>query len=63
MTPLTLLARGSRDPKKFSTFLLTQGGVPKDPDHRRHEQAEEGRMTPTLLPCIRPSLLHAPTFC
>ena len=59
----SLLARGSRDPKEFIKFLFTQGRVPKDPDHRRHAQAEEGRMTPTLPPCVRPSLLHAPTFC
>ena len=46
MAHLTPLARGSRDPKEFVKFLLTRGGVPKDPDHRRHTQAEEGRMTP-----------------
>ena len=63
MAHLTPLAKGSRYPKEFKKCLLTRGGAPKDPDHRRHAQAEEGRMTPTLLPCIRPSSLHAPTFC
>ena len=43
--------------------LLTGGGVPKDPYHRRHERAEEGRMTPTLPPFVRPGSLHSPTFC
>ena len=52
MAHLTPLARGSRDPKEFVKFLLTRGGVPKDPDHRHNAQAEEGRMTPTLPLCI-----------
>ncbi len=32
MTHFTPLARGSKDPKKFVNFLLTQVGVPKDQD-------------------------------
>ena len=38
--------------------LLTQGGVPKDPDHRCHVQKEKERVIPTLLPFVRPSLLR-----
>ena len=44
-------------------ILLTNGGVPKDPYRRRHGPAEEGRMTPTLPPFLRPGSLHSPTFC
>ena len=36
---------------------------PKDPYSRLRGQAEEGRMTPTLPPFLRPSLLYSPTFC
>ena len=43
--------------------LLTRAGVPKDPYRRRHGPAEEGRMTPTLPPFLRPGPLHSPTFC
>ena len=43
--------------------LLTRGGVPKDPYRRRHGPAEGGRITPTLLPFLRPGSLHSPTFC
>ena len=57
MTHLTPLARGSRYPKEFTKCLLTRGGVPKDPDHRRHAQAEEGRMTKDLI-----HFIHIP-FC
>ena len=59
-TPLT---RGSKILSSTEGFLLTRGGVPKDPDHRRHVQVEERRMVPTLPPCIRPGSLHIPTFC
>ena len=45
------------------TILLTRDGVPKDPYRRRHGPAEEGRMTPTLPPFVRPGLLQSPTFC
>ena len=31
-------------------FLLIQAGVSKDPYHRRHGPAEEGRMSPTYPP-------------
>ena len=44
-------------------ILLTKDGVPKNPYHRRHVLAEEGRMTPTLPPFLRPGSLHSPTFC
>ena len=44
-------------------ILLTRDGVPKDPYCRRHGPAEEGRMTPTLPPFLRPGSLHSPTFC
>ena len=44
-------------------ILLTKGGVPKDPYRRRHGPGEEGRMTPTLPPFVRPGSLHSPTFC
>ena len=33
-------------------FLLIRSGVQKDPYRRRHGQAEEGRMTPTLPPFL-----------
>ena len=42
-------------------FLLTRGGVPKDSYRRRHGQAEEGRMTPTLPHFVRPGSLNSPT--
>ena len=45
------------------TILLTRDGVPKDPYRRRHGPAEEGRMTPTLPPFVRPGSLQSPTFC
>ena len=45
------------------TILLTRDGVPKDPYRRRHGPAEEGRMTTTLPPFLRPGSLHSPTFC
>ena len=35
-------------------LCLLTGGIPKDPYRRRHERAEEGRMTPTLPPFVRP---------
>ena len=43
--------------------LLTKDGVSKDPYRRRHGPAEEGRMTPILLPFLLPGSLHSPTFC
>ena len=43
-------------------FLLTRDMVPKDPYRRRHGPAEEGRMTPTLTPFVRPGSLQSPTF-
>ena len=44
-------------------ILLSRDGVPKDPYRKRHRLAEEGRMTPTLLPFLRQGSLHSPTFC
>ena len=57
MTHNILLTR-LQEARKF--FLLTRGGVPKDPYRRRHGQAEEWRMTSTLPPFLRPGLLHSP---
>ena len=45
------------------TILLTRDGVPKDPYRRRHGSAEEGKMTPTLPPFVRPGSLNSLTFC
>ena len=59
MTHNTLLTRGKG--KQIKT-KLTRGGIPKEPVHHSHEQEREGRLTPTLLPFVRPSLLHASTF-
>ena len=44
-------------------ILLTRGGVPKDQVRSRYAQEEEGRMTPSFLPFVRPGSLHAPHFC
>ena len=49
ITHLIQLARGSSG---YQKNLLTRGGVPKDPDHRRHAQEEEGSMAPTLSPFV-----------
>ena len=49
--------------RRVQKILLTEGGVPKDPNNRRHAQEEEGRMTPKLLPFIQLGTLHTPTFC
>ena len=57
MTNDILLPRFQRE-----KVLLTQDGVPKDPYRRRHGPAEEGMMTPTLPPFLRPGSLHSPTF-
>ena len=60
--PMTNIVQLTRGQKRWTKNLLIGGGVPKDPDHH-HAQEEEGRMTPMLLPFVRPDLLHTPTFC
>ena len=65
MTNIVRLTRGQKSGQKVNKksrqkTLLTEDGALKDPDHRRHA---EGRMTPTLLPFVRPGSLHTPTYC
>ena len=47
---------------RFQEILLTRDGVPKNPYRGRHGPAEEGRITPTWPPFLRPGSLHSPTF-
>ena len=60
---MTNIVQLSRRQKSGQKSLLTGGGVPKNPDHCRRAPEEEGRMTPTLPPFVRPGWLHTPTFC
>ena len=41
---------------------LNRDGVPMDPYRRPHELEEEGSMTQTLPPFLRPGSLHSPSF-
>ena len=44
--------------KKEEQNLLNEDGVPKNPDRRLHAQEEDGSMSPTLSPFVRPGRDH-----